>query len=310
MNSTMRTVSPSAGLRKMSVYDAELDLSFPVLLFYPASAKSEEVMIGPFPFEVAEDAEPDEGEHPIVLISHGSGGSQLVYRTLAIHLAKHGFMVCLPEHPFNNRNNNSWEHALENLIHRPRHLSLVLDHLISDESMKNHIRKDRVAIIGHSMGGYGALVAAGAIPRVDHLYNPDYIRYMFDLPRGPLDVRRDERVKAIVLFAPAAVWFIPDNSLDGVRVPVLIYTAEKDEYTAGQETILLEGLPDQEKLDYRRIENAGHFSFLSPFPDSIRERVGPVAKDPEGFDRNKFQSQLSREVTQFLTEALHESIQK
>lgn len=304
MNQTETAVNRSAGLKQMTVFDRGTGISFPMLVFYPTSAPSEKRMIGPFPFDVASDAEVEDGIFPVVLISHGSGGSHLVYRSLATYLAKNGFIVCVPEHPFNNRNDNAWENSINNLLHRPRHAGLSLDSLFSHEQFKDRAKKDSVAMIGHSMGGYTALVAAGGIPSMDHFFKEDVIRYMHDLPRGGLDVSADERVRAIVLFAPGTAWFLPEKSLDRVRLPILLFTAEKDEYTAGQEQILLDGLPDLSRLRHRIIKNAGHFSFLSPFPDSVKDRVGPVAHDPEGFDREQFQKELSRDVLEFLHEEL------
>ncbi len=47
------------------------------------------------------------------------------------------------------------------------------------------------------------------------------------------------------------------------------------------------------------------FSFLSPFPKLIKDKVGIVAKDPKGFDREKFHVDLSKKYSLiFLNERL------
>ena len=81
-------------------------------------------------------------------------GSHLLYRTISTHLAKNGFIVAMVEHYGNNRNNNELENTEENLILRPRHISLTIDKLLSDSFFGKHIIDDKVAVIGHSMGGY------------------------------------------------------------------------------------------------------------------------------------------------------------
>ncbi|KUO74322.1 MAG: hypothetical protein APF81_02830 [Desulfosporosinus sp. BRH_c37] len=64
------------------------------------------------------------------MISHGNGGSHLLYRTISTHLANNGFIVAMVEHYGNNRNNNELENTEENLILRPKHLSLTIDKLL------------------------------------------------------------------------------------------------------------------------------------------------------------------------------------
>jgi predicted dienelactone hydrolase len=60
------------------------------------------------------------GSFPLVVVSHGTGGSHLLYRALAAHLARNGFVVALPEHPQNNRNDNDLGGTAANLAQRPR----------------------------------------------------------------------------------------------------------------------------------------------------------------------------------------------
>ena len=55
----------------------------------------------------------------------------------------------------------------------------------------------------------------------------------------------------------------------------------------------------QDKLTYRTIKNAGLYSFITPFPESIRGSLGEIGKDPEGFDRSAFHNTLSKEIADF-----------
>ena len=57
------------------------------------------------------------------------------------------------------------------------------------------------------------------------------------------------------------------------------------------------------KPEYIVVENAGHYSFLSPFPDGIKQRVGVVAKDPNGFDRVEFHLQMNQKIFRFLSKS-------
>ncbi|WP_460503677.1 alpha/beta hydrolase family protein, partial [Hymenobacter agri] len=115
----------------------------------------------------------------------------------------------------------------------------------------------------------------------------------------------DARVRALVLLAPATVWYRAARALSQVRVPILLLTGEKDEWTPDfHAQIVLNGVADRDQVTYRVVENAGHYSFFSPFPP---ERTGPgfpPSQDPPGFDRSRFQPELQAEILWFLQQQL------
>ena len=96
----------------------------------------------------------------MILISHGSGGSHLVYRTLAHHLARNGFIVGMPEHPFNNRNNNTLEGTVENLINRPRHIRTAIDWFFDSWKFARSLKPD-VRCNNRSFYGWIHCVSSG-----------------------------------------------------------------------------------------------------------------------------------------------------
>lgn len=231
-----------AGYRAVEVADEEGGVTFPLAIFYPIAAPETEQRLGPYRLALARDAAPGAGPFPLVLISHGSGGSHLAHRTLARHLARNGFVVGMPEHPFNNRNDNSLVDTVENMANRPRHLRAAIDWFFCGE-FASHLQPDTVGLIGHSMGGYTALAAAdGRATSFPH-EAPDRQRHQ-------IAVAPDRRIKALVLLAPAAVWFMAPGALHDVRVPVLLLIGERDEATppAVHGRIIAEGLPGRAKL--------------------------------------------------------------
>jgi len=54
------------------------------------------------------------------------------------------------------------------------------------------------------------------------------------------------------------------------------------------------------KITHHIVENAGHFSFLSPFPETMVSPDFPPSQDPEEFDRAVFHHRLSGEIIAFL----------
>jgi predicted dienelactone hydrolase len=279
------------GSKQWAIKDEIKNISFPVLVQYPTYETPRPIAFGPYTMNVSPDAEIIEGQFPLILISHGNGGSHLLYGTISTHLVKNGYIVAMLEHFGNNRNNNSLENTTENLETRPRHVSLTIDFLLSENGFSKNITQNKIGVIGHSMGGYTALALAGGVPRTKEGL--------------VVEVTSDFRVKAIVLLAPGTGWFM--NSLDKVTIPILMFTAEHDPITPKWNgEIVLNYVPDKSKVTFKEIENAGHFSFLSPFPASMKNANFLPSTDPIGFDREKFHNQLPIDILDFLEWKLNE----
>ncbi|AFC30785.1 hypothetical protein PM3016_4001 [Paenibacillus mucilaginosus 3016] len=294
MNNEAEKNDIRAGCCEVKITDRALGITFPMTVMYPADAPERTVRLGPYPVEAARDAAPQEGRFPLVLISHGSGGSPYVYRSLARHLARSGFVVGLPEHPYNHRGDNTYEGTIHNLACRPRHLRMAADWFDRDEVFKERIRPDGYSVIGHSMGGYTALAAAGGVPTCFPDESPDGQPHR-------IDAARDPRIRSLVLLAPASVWFRKEGALSGVRLPILMLCAEHDPFTpAFHAAIILQAVADPQRIRYRTVANAGHFSFLSPFPAEMISPAFLPSQDPPGFDRVQFHETLQDEMTEFL----------
>jgi predicted dienelactone hydrolase len=282
------------GSRSLRVIDESKDIAFPVMVMYPTQVPSVPVAFGPYSIDTALNSPIEEGSFPLVIISHGSGGSPLVYRTIGACLAKNGYIVAMPEHPGNNRDNNELNGTVENLVNRPRHIRLTIDAVSSGTHFKNRAQPDNTAIIGHSLGGYTALAVAGGQP--------------WTRKGQKIEVESDKRAKALVLMAPATGWYMPEDALRNVKTPILLLVAEHDRFTPGwQGELVLDRVPDRDQVTYKVIENAGHFSFLSPFPPAMRNPNFPPSTDPEGFEREKFHEKLNAELLVFLERTLRRS---
>jgi len=304
------------GYRTVDLWDEKRSVKFPMKILYPTKTPEKTEKFGSYDLSVSMDAVVSEGVYHLVLISHGTGGTPMAYRTLAHYLASHGYIVGLPEHPFNNRNDNSLEGTVRNLIDRPRHIQLVIDWFFDGGKFKKYCQPDAVALIGHSIGGYTALAVAGGMPSSLPSESTDGQQHL--IPVVP-----DKRIKALVLLAPAAIWFQADGALSKVNCPILMLVGEKDEFTGpacpilmrseGKDNcatigyhahLIMEGVSEDIDIQHRVVKNAGHFSFLSPFPDSMKNAKFPPSQDPPGFDRGSFQNELNAEVLNFLSDQM------
>jgi len=264
-----------AGSRPFVIHDADRQPLLSALLHYPTEAPSRPTAFGPYELDVSVAAPLAPGRHPVVLISHGSGGSPLLYRSLSLLLARHGYLVVLPRHPGNSLGDNALADSSENLRNRPRHLVALLDALLADAEFGAAAAPEPVTAVGHSLGGSTVLSLAGGRPTTRS--------------GSPVEVAPDPRVGALVLMAPACGFFLAPGALQQVSAPLLTLTAEHDPLTPDSEIrVALAGVPDQSRISIRTVPNAGHFSFLSPFPRSMHNPQFAPARDPSGFDRERF----------------------
>lgn len=278
-----------AGLLTLTVSDPALALEYPAVVCYPTDAASSGTMLGPYHFDAGRDAPVAPGRHALAVLSHGGGGSHLLYRSIVTHLAAHGWIVVCPEHPGDNRNDRSLVNTDAAAARRARHASLALDAVMGDARLGPHVDAARVAAIGHSMGGLTALTLLGGQP--------------WSKERVPLDVQHDARVRAAVLLAPATDWFMAPDALAHVHAPLLVYVAEHDPVTPpALVRAVLAQLPAATPCEIREVTGGGHFAFLTPFPEAMRRPDFPPSQDPPGFDRAALHESLPAEISLWLAQ--------
>jgi len=277
----------TVGLRSLVASDA-----VPVHVLYPADVETRGKTFGPYTIEVAEGAPVTGDALPVVAISHGTGGTPWSHRVLASHLARAGFAVALVVHPGNTRGDNALEGKPENLANRPRHVRVALDAVFADPVIGARVVAGRAAVIGHSLGAYTALAAAGGTPHA----------LPSETPEGraqPVPVEPDPRIAALVLLAPALPWFMAPGALADVRARLFVRTGERDDLAP---PYFVEQILRGVVMDYAVVPGAGHFAFLSPFPPALTSPFFAPSQDPPGFDRVAYQARLCAEVTAFLLE--------
>jgi predicted dienelactone hydrolase len=289
----------SCGCRVSKVHDAVQGADIPLAVLYPALGEEHTEHFGPYPLDVASNAAPVVGTYPLVVISHGHSGTPWAYRQLAKHLALSGFIVALPAHTGNTRTDNSLAGTAANLANRPRHITLTIDAVLADATLAPHVSRNGVAVIGHSIGGYTALAAAGGLP-----WTGPYERKNSNALPEPVPVTPDARIRSLVLLNPATFWFIA-GSLRPVQVPILIRTGEKDDVTPIEHAHkIIEGVAEPSLVEHEDIPGGGHFAFMSKFPPEMTRPNFKPSQDPEGFDRESIQPALFADVTAFLRRTL------
>jgi predicted dienelactone hydrolase len=278
-------------------------------IWYPSAAPASPHGLGLFEQNVATDGA-IAGEHlPLVIISHGTGGSFEGHYDTALALAEAGFVVVAATHTGDNYRDHS---KFARLAERPRHVARVLDYMLSTWPEHGRLDPARIGMFGFSAGGATALVTIGGTPDLNLVQahctaHPDEwaCRQLkaqnIDLsaPPPPSAWVHDPRVKAAVIAAPAIGYSFTREGLAAIRVPIQLWRGDADEilphpYHAQS---VFEALPV--KPEYHVVPNAGHFAFLAPCTPALAQVAPEICRDPPGFDRIAFRRELNAAVLAF-----------
>lgn len=197
-----------------------------------------------------------DGPLPVVVISHGLGDSRTSFFGLAAHAASHGLAVALPEHVgSNSTQKQALLTGLDNetfkardFLDRPLDVSFLLDELerLNTSTFEGRLDVSRVAVVGHSFGGYTALAAGGAAidferlaqrcdPAANLLLDAAMVLECraLELQSDAAAMERlrqgtkDDRVKLVMAFATVSNLFGPQGMAQ-VSVPVMLFGGEVD----------------------------------------------------------------------------------
>lgn len=208
---TYRPPEPKYRVQAMLVnwLDAARKRSVPAKIWFPVNAR---------------------GLLPIIVFSHGLGGSREGYEFLGRHWAGVGYLSVHLQHI--GSDDGVWKNAGKlkgmlalrkaaadprNSIDRPKDVSLAIDEL-SKMNAANRVLKGRmdlrnIGVAGHSYGGYTAMAIAGQ-------------KYT----KGKLGDGRDKRVRAAIqMSAPVPQPRVQEYAYDSVAIPVFHMTGTKDE---------------------------------------------------------------------------------
>lgn len=75
--------SYNVGYKKINIFSELTHEKFPLALVYPTKTPSKKVKFGPFKMNLSIRSKIANGKFPLVIISHGSGGTNLGYRDIA-----------------------------------------------------------------------------------------------------------------------------------------------------------------------------------------------------------------------------------
>ncbi|WP_147125265.1 alpha/beta hydrolase family protein [Shimia ponticola] len=287
-------------------------------MFYPAAAGGDPITFGRNPvftgIQVSQDAPIADGNHPIVLMSHGLGGNYRVLSWLARDLAEAGAIVIAVNHP----NSTTFDVDPQLSLHhwtRAQDMSAALDHVI--DTYGDYVDTSRVMASGFSYGGWTALSLGGQTGNhagyVSHCeedaeastHCQDIIRAGGDLAAIPAEdwnaSYRDDRVTHVAAIDPGLIYGAEAVNGAGMEADALLIQLGSGENRHYATDIDRSGFGDVVAHERVTIDPAHHISALMTCRPGgwLFLKVTfdyPVCDDPQGSDRAAVHAQISAEM--------------
>lgn len=314
-----------AGYDRLTVSASHRPSLVAASIWYPVGTPTYQGLIGDNPvfkgIYAYVGAAPQPGKHPLVLLSHGSGGNMDGLSWLSSDLAKHGAIVVAVNHPGSTSGDSSPRRSVL-LEDRARDLSAALDTVLKDQTWAPLIDQSRIVSFGFSLGGTTSLGIAGI--RFDRKAYKAYCDRFQEratdclfFAKGGVDFdhlpeqweadMHDARVSKVIAVDPGASYAVKPESIAAAKMPILLINlGDRDRMAAvdvGPNGSNLSGhLAD---VTYEVFGPANHFTFLGICKQGAARllaetRDDPVCDDPAYTDRAAIHRQVINATLKFL----------
>ncbi len=261
-----------------------------------------------------------EGRHPLILLSHGSGGNSDGLGWLSAGLVARGAIVLAVNHPGSTSGDSSPRRSTD-LGARAKDLSAALDMVLADPAFAPFVDPDRISAVGFSLGGSTVLGLAGlrfdgAQQARNCTTGPDAADCGFFL-KGGVDFAadpgfsadaRDARISRVVSVDPGFGGSVASDSIGGVSAGIHFINLGDEGDRLGAVDVGPKGNDLAAQLPgatYSVVAPAVHFTFLGLCKDNgaeilKEEQDDPVCTDPEGAVRSEVHDRLVTAISSAL----------
>lgn len=281
-----------------------------VAIWYPTSARTwPTTFVSGQLLDVAKGGPVAGDGLPLVVMSHGNGGSALGHVDLAMALASAGYVVMAPTHAGDNFADPSRQGSPALFSQRATQLRATVDYALGAWPDAGHVDATRIGAFGFSAGGFAVLTLAGARPDMALIAGhcretPEFVCEVLRATGSPLvegpggagEFPPEPRLRAAVVAAPGLGFTFARGGLEDVAIPVQVWSGDRDASVpyASNTGIVEQGLGS--RAEPHRIAGASHVSFLAPCG-----LVGPPAfcRDAGGFDREAAHEAMNASILGF-----------
>lgn len=218
------------------------------------------------------------GSFPLVLISHGYPGNRFLMSHLGENLATKGYVAVSIDHTDSTYRDKAAFGST--LVNRRLDVAFVLSEISRFAIEEGHflagiVDSSNTGLIGYSMGGYGAVIAAGGgVTETSVAYDwsaPARTLAIHQAGSERHEAQMDPRIKAVIPIAPWGMTrdFWDAEGLAGVRIPSFFMAGSQDGvsgYEDGIRAIFEQSVNAERYL--LTFDHAGH-NAAAPIPAPI-----------------------------------------
>ncbi|WOI57677.1 VPLPA-CTERM sorting domain-containing protein [Palleronia sp. LCG004] len=220
------------------------------------------------------DAAPAASEtpYPLLILSHGYPGNRFLMSHLGENLASKGYVVASIDHTDSTYRDQAA--FASTLVNRPLDQRFVLDEMAklnrdAESDFAGMIDADNTGVIGYSMGGYGAVINAGAgVTEAAAGFAPQGTLAIHQAGSDSHEALDDPRIKTAAAIGPwgmnAGFW--DAEGLEGIDMPMLFLAGSDDATSLYEDGIraIWEGAVNVDRT-LVTFEGGGH-SVAAPMP--------------------------------------------
>ena len=212
--------------------------------------------------------------YPLLVFSHGFGGGGIGSVFLTEALAARGWIAAAPDHhdsysavrirqgavPFDRRGflhdaneiTKSGPGERGKYHYRIREIRTVLDYMLTAEDFRGFVDPEKLAVGGHSLGGFAALGVCGTLPE-----------------------EQDARVKAVLLYSTGASGYLyTPEELHRIKIPLMLFMGEREKRQKRGEKTMIEISESIYSAAagpkyFLIVRDGTHFSFNNRFSDGL-----------------------------------------
>ncbi len=222
------------------------------------------------------------GRKPLIVMSHGSGGTALQYGWLGAALARQGYVVVAVDHPGASGGERATDPGSLLWWRRADDITAALDAVLKDPTLGPRIDRRRIGMVGYSLGGATGLVLAGARPGLPAMQAACVTAknaacgMLGELAPDMTKDRADRRIRAFSLIAPGLV---PTLDLaPAARPPMLVLAGETDATVKPEDNAVAVSRALGAQLEM--LGGVAHNDFLQLCTDLGRSRYADLCKEP------------------------------
>lgn len=270
-------------------------------------------------------------KHPLIVLSHGHGGSPKDLAWLSEKLAKNGFIVASIAH-----HGDSWPDIIPKayiqIWDRALDVKFLLKKLFT-MNISSFIDKEKIAMAGFSLGGTTSAFLIGAKPIFAQSFEDLKNKTAKDSPFGGIDILKnfddlknfkrtekekkeiltsinfkniyqdlsEPKIKAAILMAPSYGQLFTQESINQIKIPSFVITPENDRDTIAPIQDHAKRFANDKAILQILLGKVGHFIFLPVYYEQEKKYIPKFLwEDDSTVDRQKIHEKVSKDILDFL----------